>query len=270
MKTTTQTLRRLKGVRPIVAVTAYDTPTARLADAAGVDLILVGDSVGNVMLGFDSTVPVNLDMMVHHTSAVARANTRAMVAADVPFAEAHFDFERVLASCQRLIQVGGAAAVKVEATSAQAPMIARLVEAGIPVWGHVGLKPQQLHTLGKYRKFGRTADEAESVLADALALEAAGCFALLLELTDAAVAARITARVAVPTVGIGAGPDVDGQILVCADLLGLNTGYVPGFARAFAEVGDVMARGFAAYTEAVRQRTFPGSPPAAPPAEPTS
>ncbi|MFO1450713.1 MAG: 3-methyl-2-oxobutanoate hydroxymethyltransferase [Opitutaceae bacterium] len=260
LKTTTRTLRKLKGVRPIVAVTAYDTPTARFADAAGVDLLLVGDSVGNVMLGFDSTVPVTLDMMVHHTGAVARANTQALVAADVPFAEAHFDFERVLASCQRLMQVGGAAAVKVEATSAQASLIARLVEAGVPVWGHVGLKPQQIHTLGKYRKFGSTPEEAEGLLADARALEAAGCFALLLEMTDAAVAARVTAAVSIPTIGIGSGPEVDGQILVSADLLGMTTGYVPGFVRTFADVGASMTRGFTAYAEAVRQRTFPEPP----------
>lgn len=240
-----------------MAVTAYDTVTALLADGAGVDVILVGDSVGNALLGFESTVPVTLDMMVHHTAAVARAQTRALVVADVPFGEAHFEFERVLAGCQRLIQQAGAAAVKIEANAGLAPMIERLVAAGVPVWGHIGLRPQQIHALGRYRKFGGTAQEAEQLLQDARALEAAGCFALLLEMTAEEAARRITQSVAIPTVGIGAGPQVDGQILVCTDLLGLTQGDVPSFARPFARVGEAMKAGFAAYAEAVKARQFP-------------
>lgn len=259
MKTTTHTLRKLKGQRPIVAVTAYDSITARYAGAAGVDLILIGDSVGNTMLGFENTVPVTLDMICHHTAAVTRTKPESLVAADVPFAEAHYDFERVLGACQRLMQVAGAEAVKIEGGAELAPQIRRLTDAGVPVCGHIGLKPQQVHALGRYKKFGQSPEEAEAILADALALEQAGVFAIVLELSDARLAKRITERVKVPIIGIGAGPDCDGQILVCTDLLGLTPGYVPSFARAFAAAGDEYRRGFEAYAQAVRNRTFPSS-----------
>jgi len=254
---TTHTLRKLKGDRPIVAVTAYDALIARLADDAGVDVILVGDSVGNALLGFENTVPVTLEMMVHHTAAVVRAKTKALVVADLPFGEAHFDYERVLAGCQRLLQEAGATAVKIEATAALAPSIARLVAAGIPVWGHVGLQPQQINTLGRYRRFGTDPVEGQQLRNDARTLVDAGCFALLLEMVDETVAGEITAAVDVPTIGIGAGARVDGQILVYTDLLGLTAGYVPSFARSFAQVGEAMKRGFSAYAEAVKARTFP-------------
>ena len=257
MKTTTHTLRKLKGQRPIVAATAYDAPTARLADEAGVDLILVGDSVGDNLLGFDSTVPVTLDMMLHHTAAVARARPEALIAADVPFAEAHFDYERVLAACQRLLQQAGAEAVKIEGGARLAPLVSRLVGAGVPVWGHIGLEPQQVRVLGRYRRFGVKPVEAERLLADALALEKAGCFALLLEMTETNLARTITETVKIPTIGIGAGPHCDGQILVCTDLLGWNPDAMPGFAHAFAAVGEEMKKGFAAYVMAVRSRKFP-------------
>ena len=257
MKTTTYTLRKLKGQRPIVAVTAYDAVTARYASEAGVDIILVGDSVGNTLLGFDTTVPVTLDMMCHHTAAVTRAKPEALVAADVPFAEAHYDFERVLQACQRLMQQAGAEAVKIEGGAELAPQIARLTEAGVPVWGHIGLKPQQVHSLGRYKKFGTTEEEKASIMADALALEKAGVFALLVEMIDHSLAQKLSEAVKVPVIGIGAGPHCDGQILVCTDLLGLTAGYVPSFARAFAEAGEQFKRGFAAYTEAVRTKKFP-------------
>ncbi|MDE3084347.1 MAG: 3-methyl-2-oxobutanoate hydroxymethyltransferase [Verrucomicrobiota bacterium] len=257
MKTTTHTLRKLKGQRPIAAVTAYDAITARLADAAEADLILVGDSVGNTLLGFENTVPVTIEMMVHHTAAVARAKPAALLVADVPFAEAHFDFERVLRACQRLMQEAGAEAVKIEAGAALAPQIARLSEAGVPVWGHLGLKPQQVQALGRYKKFGVDAREAERLLADALALERAGAFALLLELIEPNLARTITETVKIPTIGIGAGPYCDGQILVCTDLLGLTQGGTPGFARAFSHAGEEIKKGFAAYVAAVRAREFP-------------
>ena len=257
MKTTTHTLRKLKGQRPIVAVTAYDAITARYASDAGVDVILVGDSVGNTMLGFENTVPVTLDMMCHHTAAVARAKPNALIAADVPFAEAHFDFQRVLEACQRLMQASGAEAVKIEGGAALAPQIERLVDAGVPVWGHIGLRPQQVHTLGRYKKFGTTAAEADMLLADGAALEKAGVFALLVEMVEPAVAKQLSANAKVPVIGIGAGPDCDGQILVCTDLLGMTPGYVPSFARVFAHAGEQFKQGFAAYTEAVRAKKFP-------------
>jgi 3-methyl-2-oxobutanoate hydroxymethyltransferase len=257
VKTTTLTLRKLKGQRPIVAATAYDAITAQYAAESGVDIILVGDSVGNTLLGFDSTVPVTLDMMAHHTAAVARARPEPLLAADVPFAEAHFDYERVLAACQRLLQQAGAEAVKIEGGARLAPLITRLVGAGVPVWGHIGLEPQQVRVLGRYRKFGVEAAEAERLLADALALEKAGCFALLLEMTEPNLARTITETVKIPTIGIGAGPHCDGQILVCTDLLGLAPGPMPSFAHAFAATGDEMKKGFAAYVMAVRARQFP-------------
>jgi 3-methyl-2-oxobutanoate hydroxymethyltransferase len=257
LKTTTLTLRKLKGRRPIVATTAYDVITARCADQAGVDVILVGDSVGDNLLGFDNTIPVTLDMMAHHTAAVARARPEALLAADVPFAEAHFEYERVLAACQRLMQQAGAEAVKIEGGVRLAPLFARLTGAGVPVWGHIGLEPQQVRVLGRYRKFGVEPAEAERLLADALALEKAGCFALLLEMVEPNLARTITETVKIPTIGIGSGADCDGQILVSTDLLGQNPEAQPGFARAFAAVGEETKKGFAAYVMAVRERKYP-------------
>lgn len=257
MKTTVHTLRKLKGQRPIVVVTAYDTITARYADEAAVDVILVGDSVGNTLLGFENTVPVTLDMMCHHTAAVARAKPAALVAADVPFAEAHYDFERVLNACQRLMQGAGAEAVKIEAGASMAPMIARLVEAGVPVWGHVGLKPQQVHALGRYKKFGTTPEEAESIMVDALALEKAGVFALLVEMMEPGLARTLSETVKVPVIGIGAGAHCNGQVLVYTDILGLGSGYVPSFAKQFAQAGEQFKKGFVAFADAVRHKKFP-------------
>jgi 3-methyl-2-oxobutanoate hydroxymethyltransferase len=257
MKTSTLTLRKLKGQRPIVAATAYDALTARYADAAGVDLILVGDSVGNTLLGFGNTIPVTLDMMVHHTAAVARAKPEALLVADVPFVEAHFDFKQVLGSCQRLMQEAGAEAVKIEGGAGLAGKIARIVEAGVPVMGHIGLQPQQVQVLGRYRKFGVKPAEAEQQLEDALALERAGVFAIVAEMVEPILARTITETLKVPLIGIGSGADCDGQILVCTDLLGLTPDAMPGFAHAFAAVGDEMKKGFAAYVMAVRARKFP-------------
>ncbi len=217
----------------------------------------MGDSVGNTLLGFESTVPVTLDMICHHTAAVTRAKPAAFVAADVPFAEAHYEFERVLRACQRLLQESGAEGVKIEGGSAMAPTVARLVEAGVPVWGHIGLQPQQVHTLGRYRKFGTTPIEAQGLLADALALERAGAFALLVEMIDPALAQKLSGAVKIPVIGIGAGPHCDGQILVSTDLLGMGVGPVPSFVKNFAQVGDAVRSGFKGYVEAVRHRQFP-------------
>jgi len=254
---TTQTLRRLKGERPIVAVTAYDAVMARYADAAGVDLILVGDSVGTTQLGYASTVPVTLDAMVHHTAAVARAGPGALLVADLPFALAHGEFQTVLEACVRLLQEAGAEAVKIEGGAALAPAISRLIEAGIPVLGHIGLLPQQYHRLGGYRKFGRTELEKEVLLKDAKALEAAGCFALVGEMIEGTLAGAIAAEIAAPLIGIGCGPHCDGQILVCNDLLGMNPGYVPSFVKPFAAAGAEISAGFANYVDEVRNRKFP-------------
>lgn len=253
----TQSISALKAERPIVAVTAYDAPTAQYADAAGVDLILVGDSVGTTQLGFETTVPVTLDMMVHHTAAVARAQPNALLVADVPFALAHDDFSNLLHACRRLLQEGGAQAVKIEARAALAPVIARLVNAGIPVLGHFGLLPQNIHQLGGYRKFGRSETEKSTLVEDAQALESAGCFALLCEMIDGTVAGAIAGELKVPLIGIGSGPHCDGQILVCNDLLGLNAGYVPSFVKQYADLGAAVKKAFADYADDVRNRKFP-------------
>jgi 3-methyl-2-oxobutanoate hydroxymethyltransferase len=257
VKITTKTLSALKAERPIVAVTAYDAPTARYADAAGVDLILVGDSVGTTQLGFETTVPVTLEMMVHHTAAVARAQLRALLVADVPFTLAHDDFSVLLNGCRQLLQNGGAQAVKIEGGAALAPKIARLIAAGIPVVGHFGLLPQNVHQIGGYRKYGRSEAEKRALLEDALALEQAGCFAVLCEMIDGAVAGTIASELKVPLIGIGSGPGCDGQILVCNDLLGLNAGYVPSFAKQYANLGEAAEKAFADYAAEVRNRKFP-------------
>lgn len=230
---------------------------ARYADRAGVDLLLVGDSVGTTQLGFPSTVPVTLDMMLHHCAAVARAETKALLVADLPFALAHDEFSKVLDSCRRLMQEGGAAAVKLEGGAKLAPTIDRLIQAGIPILGHIGLLPQEFHKLGGYRKFGRTALEKDLLLKDAKALEQAGCFAVVAEMIDGALAGVIAGDLQIPLIGIGSGPHCDGQILVCNDLLGMNTGYVPSFVQEFAQLGEQATAGFSAYAEAVRSKRFP-------------
>jgi 3-methyl-2-oxobutanoate hydroxymethyltransferase len=257
VRITTQTLSKLKGERPIVAVTAYDAVIARYADEAGVDFILVGDSVGTTQLGFESTIPVTLEMMLHHTAAVARSKPNALIVADVPFGVAHGDFATLLDACCRLMQIAGAEAVKIEGGAAMAPAVERLMAAGIPVLGHIGLMPQQFHQLGGYRKFGRSEAEKAILLDDALALEKAGCFAVLCEMTDSTVASTIMNELRVPLIGIGSGPHCDGQILVTNDLLGMTTGYVPSFVKQYAQLGDQARAAFASYAEDVRNHKFP-------------
>jgi 3-methyl-2-oxobutanoate hydroxymethyltransferase len=269
VKMTTQTFRALKGQRPIVCVTAYDTPMAHCADAAGVDLILVGDSVGNNVLGFANTVPVTLDMIVHHAAAVARAKPEALLVADLPFGDAHLKPGDVVKSCRRLLQEGGVEAVKIEGGAALAPLVARLVLAGIPVMGHIGLQPQQINVLGGYRKFGQRGSEAETLRADAAALENAGAFALVAELVEPRLAAELSRAARIPVIGIGSGPDCDGQILVAHDILGL-TERAPAFAKAYANLHEVMRAAFTAYAGEVRARVFPAAPAPAKPVSPSS
>ncbi len=256
-KITTQTIAQAKGNRPLVAVTAYDSVMAHFADKAGVDFILVGDSVGTTQLGFDTTIPVTLDMMCHHTAAVSRAKLRALLVTDIPFAVAHDDFSVLLAACRRLMQEGGAEAVKIEGGASMAPSITRLVEAGVPVLGHIGLLPQQFHKLGGYRKFGRDKKEKSVLVDDALALEKAGAFAVIGEMIDGTVAGAIASQMALPLVGIGSGPDCDGQILVCNDLLGMTSGPVPSFVKKYAEVGAQVQEAFSNYADEVRGGNFP-------------
>ena len=257
MSISPQQISLMKGQRPIVAVTAYDAVVAHYADTAGVDLILVGDSVGTTQLGFDTTIPVTLEMMLHHTAAVCRAKPNALVVADIPFGVAHDDFSVLLSACRGLMQDGGAQAVKIEGDALIAPVVGRLIAAGIPVLAHIGLLPQQFHQLGGYRKFGRTDDEKELLLKDALAFEEAGCFAILCEMMDGTLTGTIASELHVPLIGIGSGPHCDGQILVSNDLLGFGSGYVPSFVKQYARLGELAQNAFVAYADEVRSGSFP-------------
>lgn len=257
MKTTTQTITLLKEKRPIVAITAYDTVLAHYADQAGVDLILVGDSVGTAQLGFETTIPVTLDMILHHTAAVARAKPKALIVADIPFAVAHGKFSSLLAACVRLMQEAGAEAVKIECTASMVPVIRRLIQAGVPVLAHIGLLPQQFHRIGGYRKFGRTEAEKAILVEEALALEKTGSFALLCEMVEDSVAGVIARELNVPLIGIGSGPHCDGQILVSNDLLGLTVGKVPSFVKQYAHLGEDIQQAFVDFSKDVRNERFP-------------
>lgn len=252
-------LRRMKlAGEKIVMLTAYDTPMARLLDGAGVDVVLVGDSLGMVALGHDSTLPVTLDAMVHHTSAVSRGVARALLVADMPFLSYQVELSEAIRNAGRLLQEGGAAAVKLEGGAAIAEVVRSLVEIGIPVMGHLGVLPQSVHQLGGYALRGTEAREADEIVADALALEKAGAFALVLESIPAALGRAITQRLGIPTIGIGAGPDCDGQVLVSADMLGLLD-QVPPFVKRYAELGDVIRTAARAFAADVREERFPGA-----------
>lgn len=257
MKKTVQTIRKAKGKNPITALTAYDAPTALLASRAGIDLLLVGDSLGTTLLGFETTVQVKLEHILHHTAAVNRANPDSLLVADLPFAHSHLSQSETLQSCARLMQEGGAQAVKIEADASLAPKIQHIINAGIPVLGHIGLLPQRVHDLGGYRKFGKTQHEAVQLQEDALALQEAGCFALLGEMIAPDVTAQITESLEVPFIGIGCGTHCDGQILVTTDLLGYPSQFNPSFVKTYANLEKTMTDAFQAYAEEVRNGTFP-------------
>ena len=241
----------------ITCLTAYDYATARLLDEAGVDVLLVGDSVGMVVLGYESTLPVSIEEMLHHTRAVKRGTRRALVVADMPYGSYHSDMAESLRNAMRFVKQAGAEAVKVEGGERRLELIVRLTEAEIPVMGHVGLTPQSVNALGGYRVQGKTADAAEQLLRDARSVEAAGAFAVVLEAVPRELAAQITRELRIPTIGIGAGPDCDGQILVIHDLLGLTFGRTPKFARQYANVGEIISKAARDYCEDVRGGTFP-------------
>jgi len=235
-----------------VAVTAYDTNGARHASEAGIDLILVGDSVGNTILGFSSTVPVTLEMILHHSAAVVRAQPRAVVVADLPFAEARYSMDHLLDSCRRLVQEAGVDAVKLEGGIGISESVANLVLAGIPVLGHIGLLPQRINDLGSYRRFGRNSSERERLIADARALEEAGAFSIVAEMVEAETAECVRDAISIPLIGIGSGDGCDGQIRVVTDLLGLGHGKPPSFARVYADLGQATRDALAAYAQDVR------------------
>jgi 3-methyl-2-oxobutanoate hydroxymethyltransferase len=243
--------------KKITCLTAYDYPTARLVDEAGVDVVLVGDSLAMVMLGHDSTLPLTLDEALHHTKAVRRGVARALVVADMPYGSYHGDISESLRNAMRFVKEAGAEAVKIEGGERRLELIARLTEAEIPVMGHIGLTPQSVNALGGYRVQGKTPNAAEQVLRDARAVEAAGAFSIVLEAIPRELAAEITKAVRIPTIGIGAGPDCDGQVLVLHDLLGLTFQNTPKFARRYANVGEAISKAVREYCADVESGRFP-------------
>ena len=241
----------------IVMVTAYDAPTGSLADAAGVDLVLVGDSAAMVVLGHDSTVPATMDEMIVLTRAVTRGAHRPLVVADMPFGSFQVSDEEALRNAIRFVKEAGADAVKVEGAGPTLSRVHALVGAGVPVMGHIGLTPQSATMLGGFKAQGRTAARASRLYADALALEAAGCFAIVLEAVPSPVAARITEALTIPTIGIGAGADCDGQVLVLHDLLGLYEGTAPRFVKRYADLASEIRGALETYATEVRSGAFP-------------
>jgi 3-methyl-2-oxobutanoate hydroxymethyltransferase len=241
----------------IAMLTAYDASFARLLEEAGIEILLVGDSLGMVIMGEETTIPVTLDVMVHHTRAVARAVRRALVVADMPFLTYQASVSEAVHSARRLIQEGGAAAVKMEGGRPIADAVRRLGEIGIPVMGHLGLTPQSVHRLGGFGRQARAEEDAARLVEDARLLEEAGVFAIVLESIPDEVARRVTESVAVPTIGIGAGPYCDGQVLVCYDALGLTPERVPPFVRQYADLGAEIIQAARRYAEEVRDGKFP-------------
>jgi 3-methyl-2-oxobutanoate hydroxymethyltransferase len=243
--------------KKITCLTAYDYPSGRLMDEAGVDVVLVGDSVAMVELGHDSTLPLTLEEALHHTKAVRRGVQRALLVADMPYGTYHGDLSESLRNAMRFVKEGGAEAVKVEGGERRLELIARLTEAEIPVMGHVGLTPQSVNALGGYRVQGKTPATAEQLLRDARSVEAAGAFAIVLEAMPRELAAEITQTLHIPTIGIGAGPDCDGQVLVLHDMLGLTFQDAPKFARRYANVGEIISNAVREYCADVQSGNFP-------------
>ena len=249
--------KRAGDVPRLTMITAYDFYSARFADRAGVDMILVGDSLGPFMLGYPSTVPVTMEEMLHHCRAVSRARPTALVVGDLPFGSYQIDVPDAVANAVRLVKEGGCAAVKLEGGVERAATIAAIVAAGIPVMGHVGLKPQSEHLTGGYRVQGRTAAAAEQLVRDALAVAAAGCFAMVVEAVPRKIGAEITRRVPVATVGIGAGAACDGQVLIYHEVIGMHTAEAPRYVKQYADVGAQIGDALTRYCAEVRGGQFP-------------
>ena len=241
----------------IVVVTAYDHPTAKIADEAGVEMLLVGDSVGPVVLGYETTLPVTMEDILHHTRAVARARPSALLVADMPFMSYQVSVEQAVTNAGRLIQEGGADAVKLEGGERVADAIRRIVEIGIPVMGHLGLTPHSVLAFGGHKVQARGEAAQERLLADARVLEECGCFSFVLEGIPARLGATVTREIGIPTIGIGAGPACDGQVLVTHDLLGIFQGHMPKFVRRYANLADTMRAAFEAFIGDVKARRFP-------------
>jgi 3-methyl-2-oxobutanoate hydroxymethyltransferase len=256
-KVTTPQIRDRKGGPKLTMVTAYDYPSAKIADEAGIDMILVGDSVANVVHGHDTTLDIDLDTMVLHTAAVVRAKPRALIIGDLPWLSYHVSVEDTIRNAGRMVREGGAEAVKLEGGRKRVEMVSALVDTEIPVMGHIGLTPQSIHAMGGYRVQGKMVEEARDLIADSHALEEAGIFALVLEGVPGLVAEIITKELSIPTIGIGAGAGTDGQVLVFHDVLGLTYGRQPRFVRRFADLHGEAVRGISAFRSAVESGDFP-------------
>jgi 3-methyl-2-oxobutanoate hydroxymethyltransferase len=257
-KVTAPQVRARKGGAKLRMVTAYDAPTARIADRAGADIILVGDSVANVVLGHEDTLAVSIEVMVHHTAAVARVKPRALVVGDMPWLSYHSSPQETVANAGRLVRDGGAGAVKLEGGRKRLPMIGSVIDAEIPVMGHLGLTPQSLHAMGGYRVQGKEAQAAYELISDAKALEDAGVFSIVLEGVPDVVAEIVTREIGVPTIGIGAGANCDGQVLVFHDVTGLGAGeYVPKFVRSYAHLADDAVAALEAFFADIESGAFP-------------
>lgn len=257
-KVTTLSLHDKKQRRePITALTAYDYTTARLVDGAGIDVILVGDSLAQVMLGYDNTLAVSMEEMLHHTRAVRRGVKRALLVADMPFASYHLGVDDALRNASRFVKDAGAEAVKIEGGEKRVDIVRRIIDAEIPVMGHIGLTPQSVHAMGGYKVQGKTLSAIEQLMRDAVALDRAGVFSIVLEGIPREVASMITAEVQTPTIGIGAGPECDGQILVIHDMLGLNFGTPAKFVREYADVGAIMRGAIEGYKNDVLAGGYP-------------
>jgi 3-methyl-2-oxobutanoate hydroxymethyltransferase len=257
-RVTTARLAEMKARGEKIAVlTAYDYSFARILDAAGIDVVLVGDSASNVIHGYETTVPITLDQMIDHAASVVRGTQHALVVADMPFGSYQGNSELALASAVRIMKESGAHCVKMEGGEFIVESVKRILSAGIPVMGHLGLTPQSIHKFGTYVVRATQEDEAAQLIRDALLLQESGCFAIVLEKIPAELAARVTKQLAIPTIGIGAGPDVDGQVLVTYDMLGINEGFSPRFLRRYAHLNDVMKSAFEQYIADVKSATFP-------------
>lgn len=256
-KVTAPKVRAAKGGPKLRMVTAYDAPTARIADRAGADIILVGDSVSNVVLGRETTLEVSMEDMVHHARAVASVEPAALVVGDMPWLSYHVSIEDTVRNAGRFISEAGAEAVKLEGGAKRLPMVEAVLDAEIPVMGHLGLTPQSVHAMGGYRVQGKQFDAARELLDDAVALDEAGVFALVLEGVPDLVADLVTKEVSAPTIGIGAGPKTDGQVLVFHDVLGLTDGHLPKFVRQYADLGDAAVDALQRFFEDVQKGAFP-------------
>jgi 3-methyl-2-oxobutanoate hydroxymethyltransferase len=254
---TVNRIKTCKGREKIVSLTAYDYATARMLDESGIHLILIGDSLGMTMLGYENTLPVTVEDMLHHSAAVVRGVKHALVISDMPFLSYQVSHEEALRNAGRLVQKAGVGGVKIEGGAFRAPLVTHLVRNGIPVLGHIGMTPQSVKAMGGFKVQGRRPKEARQLIADARALEKAGVFAIVLECIPAPLAKLITRAVKIPTIGIGAGPYCDGQILVTHDILGLYTGTSPKFAKRYADLGRKMRSAFSAYRKDVSEGTFP-------------